>query len=144
MRLKVIFFTSILCLQGLYASQDNITEYFKYLDQYPATLGPDGSYQEGEIEIIRDREKMLEIQASTNRMVGLVAEDNYWIWLNDAVRFPGGNYGVYGRIIWKCGLESIPGIAVLPLLPNGKIALNRNYRHATRSWEYELPRGCVE
>lgn len=24
----------------------------------------------------------------------------------------------------------------------GKIVLNRNFRHATRSWEYELPRGA--
>ena len=34
-------------------------------------------------------------------------------------------------------------MAVLPILPSGRIILNLNYRHATRSWELELPRGGV-
>ena len=29
----------------------------------------------------------------------------------------------------------------MPILPDGKIVVNCNYRHATRSWEIELPRG---
>jgi ADP-ribose pyrophosphatase len=31
----------------------------------------------------------------------------------------------------------------MPILPDGKIVLNCNYRHTTRSWEIELPRGVI-
>jgi len=37
-----------------------------------------------------------------------------------------------------------PGVAVFPLLSNGKIVLHLNFRHATRSWELELPRGMIQ
>ena len=115
-----------------------------YLNEYEKALGPIGDYREGEIEIIRDLDKLKEIEKSTNRKIGVLAEDNYWIWLNDGVRFPKGNYGVYGRIIWRNSLKGPVGVVVLPILPNGKIALLRNYRHATRSWEYEIVRGGVD
>ena len=144
MRLKSLLLVSLLCIQGLCsAANENITKYLEYLKQYPLTLGPNASYKKGEIEIIRDEKQMAEIQNRTKRMVGVVAEDNYWIWINDAVCFPNGTKGVYGRVIWRRSLEGIGGVAIMPLLPNGKIALNRNFRHATRSWEYELPRGCL-
>jgi ADP-ribose pyrophosphatase len=59
------------------------------------------------------------------------------------VKFPNGTYGVYGRIVWKSSLKGIGGIAVLPISEDGKIYLNINFRHATRSWELELARGGV-
>lgn len=121
-----------------------LDEYFTYLDTYPAALGPMGNAENGEIEIIRDPVKIAEIEQLMGRRVGIFAKDKYWIWLNDAVKFPNGKYGIYGRILWIASLDKAAGIAVMPLLPNGKIPLNRNYRHATRSWEYELPRGRVE
>jgi ADP-ribose pyrophosphatase len=31
----------------------------------------------------------------------------------------------------------------MPILPDGNVVLNLNFRHATRSWEIELPRGGV-
>ncbi|HEY5260189.1 MAG TPA: NUDIX hydrolase, partial [Rhabdochlamydiaceae bacterium] len=47
-------------------------------------------------------------------------------------------------LIWKSELKrGFPGVAVLPVLPSGRIVLNLNYRHATRSWELELPRGVA-
>ncbi len=117
--------------------------YLKYLKTYPATLGPMGNAAKGEIEIIQDKQKIVEIEKATGRSVGVVAEDKYWLWINDAVKFPNSKDGVYGRLIWKCSLatDGRPGAVVIPILPNGKVALNRNFRHATRSWEYELPRG---
>lgn len=33
------------------------------------------------------------------------------------------------------------GVALLPILPNGKIVLNCEFRHTTRCWELEMPRG---
>lgn len=119
-------------------------DYLEYINQYPEALGPIGNYQKGEIEIVLEEGKIQEIEKATRRKVGVIAEDQYWIWINDAVRFPNGKYGVYGRIIWRNSLEGVVGVAVLPILPNGKIALNRNFRHAIRSWEYEIPRGGLQ
>ncbi len=77
--------------------------------------------------------------------VGVVREDQYWIWLRDAVYFPKGVPVTYDRLIWKSELKSnSPGVAVLPILPSGHVVLNLNYRHATKSWELELPRGGIQ
>jgi ADP-ribose pyrophosphatase len=70
-------------------------------------------------------------------------QDKYWLWINDACIFPSGHKGVYGRILWVKSLESCPGVVVMPVMSDGKIVLNCNFRHATRSWEIELPRGAI-
>ncbi len=133
-----------LFVASLGAATENYQGYLELLQKYPETLGPMGSAARGEIEIISDPQRMQEIEKKTKRKVGIVAQDNYWIWLNDAVRFPSGKDGVYGRLLWMRSLEGTAGVAVMPILPDGKIALNRTFRHATRSWEYELPRGMIE
>ena len=115
-----------------------------------ATLG---SYQNGEIEIVTDPIKVSQIEdTQENRLLnkgfsqedayhwsrtGVVAEDIYWKWERDAVIFPSGAVGTYNRLSWKTSA----GVAILPIMPDGRIALNLNFRHATRSWEWELPRG---
>lgn len=142
MRLILIFLMGFFLLSA-HGATPSVAKYLDYLTRYPYTLGLNASYREGEIELIRDEQKINDIQALLNRKVGIIAEDQYWIWINDAVRFPNGTYGIYGRMVWKCSLEGMGGVAIMPVLPNGEIALNRNFRHATRSWEYELPRGCV-
>ncbi len=147
--IKIIVVSLIFIAASLVSALPNeqqslaLNNYFKYLSTYPKTLGPIGNAANGEIEIVQDEQKIIEIEKATGRNVGVVAEDKYWLWLNDAVKFPNNKYGVYGRIIWKCALadEGRPGAVVIAVLPDGKVALNRNYRHATRSWEYELPRG---
>lgn len=123
-------------------SPSPLDSYFKYLTSYPDTLGPIGNAKKGEIEIVQDKEKIAAIEKKTGRTVGVIAEDKYWLWLNDALKFPNNTDGVCGRFLWKSSLKGRAGVAVMAVLPNGKIALNRNFRHATRSWEYELPRGA--
>lgn len=142
MQLMFSFATIMLTLLG--SAQTPLERYFDYLERYQEHIGPIGNADKGEIEIVRDPQKIKEIEQTTGRQVGVVAEDYYWIWMNDAVKFPNGKHGVYGRILWRKSLDGIAGIAVMPILPDGKIALNCNYRHATRSWEYELPRGGIE
>jgi ADP-ribose pyrophosphatase len=142
--MKTIASLSIFLLAGsLSCADSHLDSYFEYLNTYSATLGPWGDAANGEIEIIRDIEKITEIEQMAGRQVGIIAKDKYFIWINDAVQFPNGKYGVYGRILWVASLQRSSGVAVMPILPDGKIALNRNFRHATRSWEYELPRGTI-
>jgi ADP-ribose pyrophosphatase len=126
------------------ATPSSKENYFAYLKHYPETLGPVGNAMLGEIEIIDDLQTITDIEQSTGRQVGVVAEDKYWLWLNDAVKFPNGSFGVYGRLIWRGALAGTGGVAVMPVLSDGKVCLNRNFRHATRSWEYELPRGGIQ
>ena len=70
--------------------------------------------------------------------VGVVYEDQYILVLRDAVEFPNGQRGTYIRVLSRSG-----GVVILPLLDNRVVLLNR-YRHATRRWHLELPRGFAE
>lgn len=146
--LSAFFFSVVTVPFGFCTDSPDVSHsyknYLELLHQFPQTLGPLGNHALHEIEIVIDPIKMKEIQQETGRLVGIVHKDRYWIWINDAVQFPSGTYGVYGRIVWAKSLDGIPGVAVMPILPDGKIVLNLNFRHATRSWEFELPRGLIE
>lgn len=119
-----------------------------------------GNFRQGEIEIVTNPEEIAEVQkvqmsrllkkgfssedAAEFSRIGIVNEDQYWIWLRDAVYFPKGVPGTYDRLLWKSELQGKrAGIAVLPVLPSGQVILILNFRHATRSWELELPRGGI-
>lgn len=76
--------------------------------------------------------------------IGVVHEDNFWIWVRDAVIAPSGLRHTYNRHIAKSDLGRIGGAAVLPIIINHgvkKIVLERTFRHATGAWEWEIPRG---
>ncbi len=137
---------------------DPLEEYFAYIKQLAE---PKGNYKNGEIEIVLDPAEISQIQkiqqerllkkgfskkeATEFSRIGVISHDHYWVWLRDAVYFPKKIPGTYDRLLWKNELTAkSPGVAVLPVLPSGNIVLNLNYRHATRSWELELPRGRVD
>lgn len=139
----------------LYAGQINYLEVLEKLGL------PLGDHKKGEIEIVTEPDQIEKVETTQKTRliqkgfpekeagqfskVGVVAQDQYWIWIRDAVLFPGGIPGTYDRLLWKSSLDSpYPGVAILPVLPDGKIVLNLNYRHATRSWELEIPRGLIK
>ena len=71
---------------------------------------------------------------SEDTRVGILAVDPYLMVMRDAVRFADGTYGLYNRLI-------VPsGAAILPLLGD-RIALLHRFRHGTRRWHLEAPRG---
>lgn len=117
--------------------------YLTLIATNPEMITPRGNASKGEIEIIIDPEKMAEIERVTCQDVGVLKRDRHWIWLNDACRFPDGSEGVIGRVL-ASHLLSRPGAAVLPILSDGKVVLNCEFRHATRCWELEMPRGGVK
>jgi ADP-ribose pyrophosphatase len=71
---------------------------------------------------------------------GLFYEDPYIILLRDAVIFPDGKPGLYHRIIARN--EEPTGVAILAF-QQGKVVLLRHFRHPSRSWHLEIPRGAV-
>ncbi len=70
--------------------------------------------------------------------VGIVYQDQHGMILRDAVRFPGGALGTYIRFI-SCA-DGAPMTIVLPFY-QGQVLLVRRFRHATRTWHLEIPRG---
>lgn len=68
--------------------------------------------------------------------VGLLAADPYLTLLREAVRFPDGSMGLYNRVLAPVGAT------ILPML-DGRIVLLNRFRHGTRSWHLEAPRGMV-
>ena len=72
--------------------------------------------------------------SSSDTRVGVLAEDPYLLVVRDAVKFADGSYGLYNRLI-------VPsGAAMLPIL-DGRIVLLHRFRHGTRAWHLEAPRG---
>src|SRR4051812_45336764 len=95
--MKKQLFLMLSCLQSIYSGED----YFSYLKQLAQ---PNGNHRNGEIEIVTDPTEISSIQqVQENRLlkkgfseadaqefsrIGVVREDQYWIWLRDAVYFP--------------------------------------------------------
>ena len=75
--------------------------------------------------------------------IGVILDDPYNIIVRDLVQFPNGEMRGYGRSIAAASLRGGKGVVVLPTY-QGKILLLHQYRHATRQWHYEVPRGFGE
>jgi ADP-ribose pyrophosphatase len=69
---------------------------------------------------------------------GVAYSDRFITLVADPVRFPDGRTGTYNRIF---PTQMTQGTAVLPVLPDGTIVMVDHFRHATRSWHWEIPRG---
>ncbi len=143
---------------GLTEDDIRISNYLNFIQAFQEQLGAHGNKAHGEIELSLDPLQISEIEENQYKklvkrgvtktearkwsQVGIVTTDTYWIWLRDAVKFPSGEVGTYDRLLWKASLDGPGKVAILPLLKDSRIVLVFNYRHATRSWEIELPRGC--
>lgn len=72
---------------------------------------------------------------------GLFYEDPYLMVLRDAVIFPNGEPGLYHRAIGKH--DDPTGVAILGRY-QGDFILVRHFRHPTRTWHLEIPRGAID
>lgn len=142
-------------MQELCASNENIEKYLEYL---PSTnFGQIGDYTKGEMQIVNDFDAILAVQqhyynefiqkgyapfdAEKYSRVGVVDEDRYWIWFRDPLILPDGKTTAYNRFLPKSGLNGAAGVSVMGISKEEKILVNVIFRHATREWEIELPRG---
>jgi ADP-ribose pyrophosphatase len=85
-------------------------------------------------------EIVLESGIQRKAEAGLIYQDQYVMFLRDAVRYRDGTVGTYIRLLAASGNG---GAAVLPLLES-RIVLIRHFRHATRRWHWEIPRGFAQ
>lgn len=84
-----------------------------------------GDIRNGEIELVEEVE---------------VFKNQYATLYNDRVNFPSGQSGEYLRFIWNAPY----GVMILARDSSGGLLLLRNFRHETRGWEWELPKGFGE
>lgn len=75
--------------------------------------------------------------------IGVVFEDPYFFVVRDLVEFPNGRLSGYCRVLSNAYLSGGHGVVVLPEY-EGKVMLLHQYRHPTRQWHYEVPRGYGE
>lgn len=75
--------------------------------------------------------------------IGVVFEDPYFFIVRDLVQFPNGRMNGYARVLSHANLNGGRGVVVLPEY-EGRIMLLHQYRHPTRQWHYEVPRGYGE
>ncbi|MBT2383763.1 NUDIX hydrolase [Streptomyces sp. ISL-11] len=96
----------------------------------------------GGIDILLDPQAIEEARRSAggtaDAPVGVVYADRFVTLVRDAVRFPGGSLGLYIRMV---STAASPGAVVLPLIGADGVVLVEHYRHATRAWHWEAPRG---
>ncbi|RLV09871.1 NTP pyrophosphohydrolase [Streptomyces griseocarneus] len=118
-----------------------MTPYDRLRAARPELFGndPDG------IEIVLDPDGIEEARRVMELVVGegpqghgVVYTDPFVTVVRDAVRFPGGFLGLYVRML---STAAAPGAVVLPLAGADGVVLVEHYRHATRSWHWEAPRG---
>ncbi len=63
---------------------------------------------------------------------------NPWVRLEDhRVRSP------QGREFWHVVLHAGPSVMIVPVLDDRRIVITREYRYATRGWNYQVPGGGV-
>jgi ADP-ribose pyrophosphatase len=146
-------------------NSERLDTYLELYHKYSEKFGPLGSWKDGEIEIILDKSEIIAIekagyerhlakglspqQAKQYSRVGILGQDRFWTFLRDAVIFPNGQKDTFNRVIRT---QAIPQLGstdaiILPILSTTegkKILLNVTFRHASRSWELELPAGHRE
>ena len=123
-----------------------------YLQRLSSDARRRGDHSKGEIEIVADpetiaaiveeRRRTLETLGFSNQgdRLGILVEDEYVLVVRDPVRFPSGKLGTYLRIIERPALDGAAGVVLLPMRDE-VMFLREVFRHATRRWELELPRG---
>jgi ADP-ribose pyrophosphatase len=62
--------------------------------------------------------------------------------LHDDVEFPNGHRDTLVRVTRSP--QAADGVVVVPITPAHRIVLVRQFRHAPRTWTWELPRGATE
>jgi ADP-ribose pyrophosphatase len=108
-----------------------------YIHKLPERARYLGSAESGEIEILPEAAGP---DSHSEDKSGVVYADRYVAVVRDRVLFPGGTLGTYLRIFTQPPSDEPSGAIVLPF-DGRNILLRRMFRHATRCWEYEAPRG---
>jgi ADP-ribose pyrophosphatase len=117
--------------------QERYPQLFANPDGCPIQIVTDGVDRVALEAAIRERNVRAGLPPDWAR-VGILHFDQYLILLRDAVLFADGNPGTYLRIYEQP--PGTAGVAILPRLDDAFVLL-RHFRHATRAYHIEIPRG---
>jgi ADP-ribose pyrophosphatase len=130
----------------------SVDDTLSYLSRLPTKAQYKGSANNGEIELINNsnviselletlKERLICRGFGSNRFsLGIVFEDDRIVVVRDPVLFPSGATGTYLRIFERPALDGLAGVVIVPIR-EGMVWLRWNFRHPTRTWELECPRG---
>jgi ADP-ribose pyrophosphatase len=124
-----------------------LARYHALMAQRPAMFHnvPDAAYEilieeSDQMEVAEKAAARLRAQGLPEEYgdIGVVYEDPYILLVRDAVRFRTGATGPYVRI-----LSADPGTnaAILAVTADGRVILLQHFRHGSRQWHWEIPRG---
>ncbi len=114
---------------------DAIMRYLRLIDEHPRLFA-----QNRNLKIVTDEAELRAHEQRSGERLGVVFENRYVRLVADLVENASGGRYAYVRIL---GDEPYNGVAVLPML-GGKAVFLKQFRHATREYELELPRGFAE
>ena len=128
---------------------DKLDRYFELVREHPDWfVNPPGA----EIALVLDENEIRVVEAAMRAYyaarqqpeawarVGILHHDAYLLLLRDAVRFADGSAGTYIRLVDE---RNAAGVIILPVYQQ-QVLLTRHFRHATRRWHLEIPRGFGE
>jgi ADP-ribose pyrophosphatase len=117
-----------------HSEQSNEDAYLKIIsDSKAITL-----WREGKIRELKDKNL-----PTSWADIGVILNDPYIAVVRDLVEFSDGHRSGYFRIINRADLEGGQGVAILSEM-NNRYLLIRLFRHPTRCWSFEVPRGFGE
>ncbi len=114
---------------------DSIQRYFELSNKFPSYFT-----QSEQLPLILEEEQIRQFSITTGQPLGVIYESPYHIFIVDLLKGETGtNYG-YARLL---NPNPTNGVVLIPFYQQ-KIVLLKQFRHGTRSFEYELPRGFSE
>ncbi|MGO4370669.1 NUDIX hydrolase [Paenibacillus sp. MCAF20] len=112
-----------------------ITRYLECRNTYPLFFR-----QNENLKIIVDESELLQYAMQKKCKLGVLFENDYLLFVVDLIEKLDGSRYTYSRIINR---NAYNGVVIIPVL-NNKIVFLKQFRHGTREFEIELPRGFSE
>jgi len=130
----------------------SMEKYLNLIEKYPWLVGDESD----PLKIITNKDEIKKWQQERKLdlltkgddperlKIGILFRDPYVTVIRDLVQFPNMSLNGYLRIVNTAFIENgAAGVAILPVQKK-KILLMHNFRHATRCWHWEIPRGFGE
>lgn len=141
--------------------EEHLSDYLRFMEEHGSKVGSMGDASQGEIQILTDPERakacVLAMRGRLSKRsdmtderlfdwtrLGEVYQDQYARIVRFPVMFPNGALGTYLIWFWHAEFGRKDACCAMPVMPDGKICLLKTYRHATRTWTLEFPRGGTE
>ncbi|MFZ2538564.1 MAG: NUDIX hydrolase [Oscillospiraceae bacterium] len=117
------------------SNKQNIIKYISLLKTYPNLFRDNPN-----MHIILNENELLEYSEKHKCELGIVYENDFYRVIADLISDQAGRKYVYTRVLHTAETN---GVVIVPLFHN-KFVLLKQFRHGTRVYEYEFPRGFGE